>query len=193
MRSNERRRLYKELQGRPNGGPPGHGGEGQSMWREHVDSGANTAERGVVAGAGSPGARVMGTGLLTVEIPLGPQCVCPATADAWLAWVRQLRGAPWPREEGVLSARAAASRAGPLGQVAMRASEEDCRRTAWLGRTSEQPWRARPGACPGVCSEEGAWPVEERSYRRLLAGSLECWCIGLWSLEGHAATLQSGA
>ena len=107
------------------------------MWTEHVDSGADTAERGAVAGAGSPGARVMGTGLLTVEIPLGPQCVCPATADEWLAWLRQLRGAPWPREEGVLSARAAACRRRPLRRVAMRASEEDCRRQAWLGRTGE--------------------------------------------------------
>ena len=94
------------------------------MWAEHVDGGVNATERGAGTGADSPVARALGTGLPTVEAPLWPQYVRPATADEWLAWFQQLRGAPWPREEG-------------------------------------------------VCSKEGAWPVEERSYRRLLSGSLE--------------------
>ena len=95
------------------------------MWMEHVDGEANAAEEGTGTGADDPVARGRGAGLPTVDIPLGIQCVCPDTAEKCLAWSRQPRRTPWLREEGVLSARAAACRRRPLRRVSMRASEED--------------------------------------------------------------------
>ena len=62
---------------------------GAPLWTEHVDSGANVADGGTRTGASCPMAKALGISLPTVEVPPWPKCVRSATADEWLAWLKQ--------------------------------------------------------------------------------------------------------